>query len=59
LELENPRAIHTACPGVGASAGGLAAISELLRNLPGDAHVAVVVIQHLAPLHESMLPELI
>lgn len=64
MKLENSTEIRNTrldCPvvGVGASAGGLAAISDFLRNLPGNAHVAVVVIQHLAPLHESMLPELI
>src|ERR1700716_1079239 len=35
--------------GIGASAGGLEAISALLRALPPDSDVAIVLIQHLAP----------
>jgi two-component system, chemotaxis family, CheB/CheR fusion protein len=45
--------------GVGASAGGLEALSALLRELPGDAPVGVVVVQHLDPEHESTLAELL
>ena len=45
--------------GVGASAGGLEAFTELLRALPGDPDVAIVVVQHLAPQHESALVELL
>lgn len=45
--------------GVGASAGGLEAISALLRGLPVDAPIGLVVLQHLDPAHESNLPELL
>jgi len=45
--------------GVGASAGGLEALTELLRALPSALNMAVVVIQHLDPHHESVLPELL
>ena len=45
--------------GVGASAGGLEAVSALLRALPSDAPLGVVVVQHLDPAHESNLPELL
>ena len=45
--------------GIGASAGGLAALRELLRFLPDDAGMAYVVVQHLDPKHESMLPDLL
>ncbi|HZR41509.1 MAG TPA: chemotaxis protein CheB [Ktedonobacteraceae bacterium] len=45
--------------GIGASAGGLAALQELLRFLPDDAGMAYVVVQHLAPKHESVLPDLL
>lgn len=41
--------------GVGASAGGLAAFSELLRNLTSDPGMALVLIQHLDPTHPSHL----
>src|SRR5262245_39659312 len=45
--------------GVGASAGGLEAFSKLLTKIPGDTHVAIVLVQHLSPSHESHLPELL
>jgi two-component system, chemotaxis family, CheB/CheR fusion protein len=45
--------------GVGASAGGLEAFSELLENLPADANLGVVLIQHLPPKQVSILPELL
>ncbi len=43
--------------GIGASAGGLAAFVELLSAIPADSGMAFVVIQHLDPLHASMLAE--
>jgi two-component system CheB/CheR fusion protein len=45
--------------GVGASAGGLETFSQLLQELPPDAGMAYVLIQHLAPKHESMLTSLL
>src|SRR5512142_2042156 len=45
--------------GVGASAGGLDPIRKLLKNLPINTGMAFVVIQHLAPGQESMLPEIL
>ena len=45
--------------GVGASAGGLEALTSLLKALPVDSGIAFVVIQHLDPKHESLLPELL
>ena len=44
---------------IGASAGGIEAITELVRNLPLDSGTAYVLIQHLDPNHPSMLAELI
>jgi two-component system CheB/CheR fusion protein len=41
--------------GIGASAGGLEAVSELLEHLPQNPGMAFVYIQHLDPNHESML----
>ncbi|HEU5182474.1 MAG TPA: chemotaxis protein CheB [Candidatus Polarisedimenticolia bacterium] len=41
--------------GVGASAGGLEAFTQLLRALPDDTGMAFVLVQHLAPSHESAL----
>ncbi|MGD1075968.1 MAG: chemotaxis protein CheB, partial [Thermodesulfovibrionales bacterium] len=45
--------------GVGASAGGLEAFTQLFKNLPADPSIAFVLIQHLAPAHESMLTGLL
>src|SRR5687767_13889129 len=45
--------------GIGASAGGLEAITELLKRLPARSNLALVFVQHLDPHHESMLVELL
>jgi two-component system CheB/CheR fusion protein len=45
--------------GVGASAGGLQAFTELLEHLKRDAGLSLVLLQHLAPEHESALSELL
>ena len=45
--------------GVGASAGGLEALTELFSHLPDDTGLAFVVIQHLDPKHDSHLTELL
>ena len=45
--------------GVGASAGGLAALTALLKALPAHSGLAFVLIQHLDPLHPSALTQLL
>lgn len=55
----DPSPGETAIVGVGASAGGLEAFSELLRNLPVKLGMAVVLVQHLEPTHESELAEIL
>lgn len=45
--------------GIGASAGGLEAIGELLRKLPDSTGMAFVIIQHLSPDYKSMLSEIL
>lgn len=45
--------------GVGASAGGLEAFTELLKHLPLDTGFAFVLVQHLDPQHESALTQLL
>lgn len=45
--------------GVGASAGGLEAFKMLLSVLPSDAGMAYLLVQHLDPTQESLLPELL
>src|SRR5262249_52748350 len=49
------------CPvaGIGASAGGVEAFSELLQALPADSGMAFVLIGHLDPKHTSLLSELL
>ncbi len=44
---------------LGASAGGLEAIVQLLSVLTADTGMAYVIIQHLAPTHESMLSSIL
>src|SRR5581483_8908786 len=43
--------------GVGASAGGLEAFTQLLGALPTNTGMAFVLIQHLDPTHTSFLAE--
>jgi two-component system, chemotaxis family, CheB/CheR fusion protein len=45
--------------GIGASAGGLEAVSELLRHLPNNTGMAFVFIQHLEPRQTSRLTEIL
>ncbi|MES2893244.1 MAG: chemotaxis protein CheB [Bacteroidota bacterium] len=45
--------------GIGASAGGLSAFKRFLEAIPEDSGMAYVLVQHLDPTHESMLPELL
>jgi two-component system CheB/CheR fusion protein len=45
--------------GVGASAGGLEAISSLLERIPRDPGMAFVVILHLDPHYKSELPSIL
>ena len=45
--------------GIGASAGGLEAVSVLLRQLPEKTGMAFVLVQHLDPKHTSDLREIL
>ncbi|BAY60076.1 signal transduction histidine hinase [Calothrix brevissima NIES-22] len=45
--------------GMGASAGGLDAFTELLTHLPDDTGMAFVLIQHLSPHQKSLLSEIL
>lgn len=44
---------------IGASAGGLQAVTELLKNLSPGTDMAYVYVQHLDPSHESRLSEIL
>ena len=45
--------------GIGASAGGLDAFAELLSGVPVNTPLALVLVQHLDPTHESALVDLL
>jgi len=45
--------------GVGASAGGVEALEYLFKAMPPEPGMAFVVITHLAPHRETMLPEIL
>ena len=45
--------------GIGASAGGLEAFTQLLNTLPATTGMAFVLVQHLDPAHESQLPDIL
>lgn len=52
---------HRALPivGIGASAGGVEALQELVRAIPEGVGLAWVVVQHLAPDHPSVMDRLL
>src|SRR5215510_5096351 len=56
---KGPAARPNSIVGVGASAGGLEAFEQLLAALPEDTGMSFVLVQHLAPKHESILSELL
>ncbi len=58
-DISPPRGNPFPIVGIGASAGGLEAFAQLLSALPADTGMAFVLVQHLDPAHESLLPELL
>ncbi|MBC7641294.1 MAG: response regulator [Flavobacterium sp.] len=44
---------------IGASAGGLEAVTELLKNLSPTTDMAYIYVQHLSPDHKSMLTSIL
>jgi two-component system CheB/CheR fusion protein len=44
---------------IGASAGGLAACRKVLDALPAGSGMALIIVQHLEPSHDSMLVDLL
>lgn len=62
--LDAPASPETAPPavrivGIGASAGGLAALEAFFGQMPPHAGLAYVVVQHLDPTQKAMLAELL
>src|SRR5580658_5342284 len=50
---------NTTIVAIGASAGGIEALTDLMNHLPSDTGMAFVLIQHLDPKHHSILTELL
>lgn len=56
----HPKEAHTfPIVGIGASAGGLEAVSNLLQALPADTGMGFVVVQHMDPGRKSILADLL
>lgn len=45
--------------GLGGSAGALDSLKAFFSSMPADSGAAFVIIQHLSPTHESLLPEIL
>lgn len=45
--------------GIGASAGGLEALQNMVANLPVDLNAAYILAQHLSPTYKSMMVDLL
>lgn len=60
-ESQEPDASLDSFPiiGIGASAGGLQALEAFFDNMPSENGMAFVIVQHLAPSHESILADLL
>jgi len=59
VDTENPPRLSFPVVGVGASAGGLEAISDFLTAMRPDCGMAFVIILHLPPDRPSMLAEIL
>ena len=45
--------------GIGASAGGLEALEQFVKNVPVGSGIAFVIVQHLDPTHRGIMSELL
>jgi two-component system CheB/CheR fusion protein len=59
VDAEQPPRLPFPVVGIGASAGGLEAVGELLDALPPDSGMAFVLVQHLPPEHNSLMAEIL
>lgn len=57
--MTNPSESPHYVMGVGASAGGLEALQEMLRSFPQNLPLSILIAQHLAPNYKSLLAELL
>jgi two-component system CheB/CheR fusion protein len=58
-QSNNPSTAAFPIVGIGASAGGLEAFTQLLKHLPDETGLGFVLVQHLDPEHESALTQLL
>ncbi|HLX93274.1 MAG TPA: chemotaxis protein CheB, partial [Puia sp.] len=58
-KLVNKSPDHFPIVAIGASAGGLDAMTEFLKHLQPRTGMAFIYVQHLSPDHESILPSLL
>lgn len=58
-EVTTPSRAAFPIVGIGASAGGLEALEQFVRHMPGKTGMAFVVIQHLDPAHKGAMVELL
>jgi chemotaxis methyl-accepting protein methylase len=54
-----PRGALFPIVGIGASAGGLEALELFLAHVPPASGLALVIVQHLDPTHQGIMPELL
>jgi two-component system CheB/CheR fusion protein len=59
IEKEEPTRLPALTVGIGASAGGLEALSQFFDAMPTASGCAFVVIQHLSPEHRSVMDKLL
>jgi len=57
--VDRPAATPTYVVGIGASAGGLAAIERFFDHMPSDGELAFVLVQHLSSEFKSLMDELL
>ena len=58
-EVDQRQALPFPVVALGASAGGVEALTQLLRALPADIGMAFVIVQHLDPTHSSFLSDIL
>ncbi|WP_339749444.1 CheR family methyltransferase [uncultured Rubinisphaera sp.] len=59
LDVVSHKKEHFPLVGIGASAGGLAALKEFFSHVPVKSGMAYVIVVHLSPDHKSLLAELL
>ncbi len=58
-QLKNGKSVKFDLIAIAASAGGLEALMGVIYPLPADFPVAIAVVLHIAPGHESLLPRIL